>query len=297
MHAAAQTRAILAGIAAQRLNVPLSELTVHLGAVRAKDGRSMTFGQLVTGETLHVQAAPQSALRDPKTRGVMGKSVPRVDIPAKVTGNAIYVQDLRLPDMVHARVVRPPSYGARLESVDNAQVEKMPGVLKIVRNGSFLAVVAEREYQAVVAMRALARAAKWNEKAALPPPANAYAHFQRLPTQDYVDLGESSELATGSGVISASYRRPYQMHASIGPSCAVGLAQDGTLTIWSHTQGVYPLRDAIAEMLRMPRRARALHPHGRLRLLRPQRRGRRRRRRCAHRDGFPAPPRARSMDA
>ena len=114
MHAAAQTRAILAGIAAQRLNVPLSELTVHLGAVRAKDGRSMTFGQLVTGETLHVQAAPQSALRDPKTRGVMGKSVPRVDIPAKVTGNAIYVQDLRLADMVHARVVRPPSYGARL---------------------------------------------------------------------------------------------------------------------------------------------------------------------------------------
>ena len=87
---------------------------------RAKDGRSITYGQLVTGETLHVEAAPESPLRDPKTRGVMGKSMQRVDIPAKVTGGAIYVQDLRLPGMVHARVVRPPSYGARLESVDSA---------------------------------------------------------------------------------------------------------------------------------------------------------------------------------
>jgi CO/xanthine dehydrogenase Mo-binding subunit len=263
LHAAAQTRAILAGIASQRLNVPLADLTVHLGAVRAKDGRSMTFGQLVTGETLHVQASPQSPLRDPKTRGIMGKSVPRVDIPAKVTGTPIYVQDLRLPDMVHARVVRPPSYGARLESVDSAHVEKMPGVIKIVRNASFLAVIAEREYQAVVALRALARAAKWTEKTALPPPADAYSHFQRLPTQDFIDLGEASELATGSGVIAATYRRPYQMHASIGPSCAVGLAQDGMLTVWSHTQGVYPLRDAIAEMLRMPpERVRCIHMEG-----------------------------------
>ncbi|MGZ8266968.1 MAG: molybdopterin cofactor-binding domain-containing protein [Burkholderiales bacterium] len=263
LHAAAQVRSILAGLAAQRLGVPLSELTVHLGAVRARDGRSMTFGQLVTGETLHVQASPQSPLRDPKTRGVMGKVFPRVDIPAKVTGRAIYVHDLRLPNMVHARVVRPPAYGARLQSVEASRVEKMPGVLRVVRNGSFLAVVAEREYQSVVAMRALARAAKWSQPARLPQARDIYAHFQRLPTQDFIDAGGATEVAVGPGTISATYRRPYQMHASIGPSCAIGLAQDGMLTIWSHTQGVYPLRDAIAEMLRVPaERVRCIHVEG-----------------------------------
>jgi len=262
-HAAAQVRAILAGIAAQRLNVPLSDLTVHLGAVRAKDGRSLRFGELVTGEALHVQAAPQSPLRDPKTRGVMGKSLPRVDIPSKVAGRPSYVHDLRLPNMVHARVVRPPGYGARLQTVDTSSAEKMPGVLKIVRNGSFLAVVAEREYQAIVAMRALARTAQWSESRELPRAADAYDHFQKLPQEVYVDAGGAADVATGPGTISATYRRPYQMHASIGPSCAVALAEQGTLTVWSHTQGAYPLRNAIAEMLRMPaERIRCIHMEG-----------------------------------
>jgi nicotinate dehydrogenase subunit B len=264
LHASAQVRAILVGIAAQRLNVAPADLTVHLGAIRAKDGRSMTYGQLVTGETLHVNAAPQSPLRDARTtRGVIGQSMQRVDIPAKVTGTAIYVQDLRLPNMVHARVVRPPSYGAKLVSLGAARVERMPGVLKVYRNGNYLAVIAEREYQAVLAMRALAKVAKWQEAAALPPPNDAYAAFQRLPARDYVDLGGPAEIALGAGVISASYRRPYQMHASIGPSCAVGLLQDGVTTVWSHTQGVYPLRDAIAEMLRSPpERVRVIHMEG-----------------------------------
>ena len=263
MHAAAQVRAILAGIAAQRLNVPLADLTVHMGAVRAKDGRSMRFGELVTGEALHVQAAPQPPLRDPKTRGVMGKSLPRVDIPSKVTGRPIYVHDLRLPNMVHARVVRPPGYGARLQTVDSSAVEKTPGVLKIVRNGSFLAVVAEREYQAVAAMRTLARSAKWSEARELPRASDAYDQFQKLPSQDQIDAGGAAEVASSPGSISATYRRPYQMHASIGPSCAVALAEQGTLTVWSHTQGAYPLRDAIAEMLRMPaERVRCIHMEG-----------------------------------
>jgi nicotinate dehydrogenase subunit B len=264
LHASAQVRAILVGLASQRLNVPPADLTVHLGVIRAKDGRSMTYGQLVTGETLHVNATPESPLRDPKTtRGVIGKSMHRVDIPAKVTGGAIYVQDLRLPTMVHARVVRPPSYGAQLTSIANSNLERMPGVLKVVRNGNYLAVIAEREYQAVLAMRALAKSAKWEERAALPPQNDAYAAFQRLPTEDYVDLGGPAETAIGPGTITATYRRPYQMHASIGPSCAVGLLQDGVTTVWSHTQGAYPLRDAIAEMLRTPPdRVRVIHMEG-----------------------------------
>ena len=98
----------------------------------------------------------------------MGQPVPRVDIPAKVTGGAAYVQDMRLPGMVHARVVRPPSYGAQLIGCDTAAVEKLPGVVKVVRDGNFLAVVAEKEFQAIKAMRALAAAAKWKETASLP---------------------------------------------------------------------------------------------------------------------------------
>ena len=264
MHAASQVRGILVGLASQRLNVPPADLTVHLGVIRAKDGRSITYGQLVTGETLHVSATPQSPLRDPKTsRGVIGKSMQRVDIPAKVTGRAIYVQDLRLPNMVHARVIRPPSYGARLVSIGSARVDAMPGVLKVVRNGSYLAVIAQHEFQAVLAMRALTKIAKWEEHAALPPQNDAYTHFQRLPTQDYIDLGGPAESALGTGAITATYRRPYQMHASIGPSCAVGHLHDGTLTVWSHTQGAYPLRDAIAEMLRTPaNRVRVIHMEG-----------------------------------
>jgi CO/xanthine dehydrogenase Mo-binding subunit len=252
MHASAQVRGILVTLASQRLGVTPADLTVHLGTIRSKDGRSITYGQLVTGETLHVEAVPESPLRDPKTRGVMGKSMQRVDIPAKVTGTSIYVQDLRLPGMVHARVVRPPSYGAKLASVEWGRVQKMPGVMKLVKNGSFLAVVAEREYQAVVAMRELAKVAKWDEPPTLPQPTDLYNHFQRLPTEDYVDLGGASEGALGAGAITATYRRPYQMHASIGPSCAIGQLQDGFVTVWSHTQGVYPLREAIAEMLRVP---------------------------------------------
>jgi nicotinate dehydrogenase subunit B len=264
LHASSQVRAILVGLASQRLKLPPSELTVHLGVIRGKDGRSITYGQLVTGETLHVSASPESPLRDARTtRGIIGKSMQRVDIPAKVTGRAIYVQDLRLPNMVHARVIRPPSYGARLVLTGTARVESMPGVLKVVRNGNYLAVIAEREYQAVLAMRALAKIAKWEEHAALPPPNDAYAYFQRLPTDDYIDLGGPAEVALGSDAITATYRRPYQMHASIGPSCAVGLLQDGLTTVWSHTQGAYPLRDAIAEMLRSPPdRVRVIHMEG-----------------------------------
>ena len=264
LHAASQVRGLLVSLASQRLGVPAADLTVHLGTIRAKDGRSMSYGQLVTGETLHVSATPQSPLRDARTtRGVIGKSMQRVDIPAKVTGGAIYVQDLRLPNMVHARVIRPPSYGARLVALGNARVENMPGVIRVVRNGNFLAVVAQREYQAVLAMRAMVKTAQWEERAQLLPPKDAYAAFQRLPAQDIVDVGGAAEGALGTDAYTATYRRPYQMHASIGPSCAVAHLQDGMLTVWSHTQGAYPLRDAIAEMLRTPAdRVRVIHMEG-----------------------------------
>jgi CO/xanthine dehydrogenase Mo-binding subunit len=263
MNAAAQVRAILVDLASQRLGAPASELTVGGRAIRTRDGRSATYGQLVSGEILHVKANAQSPLSDPKNRRVMGKTVARVDIPGKVTGQPVYVQDLRLPGMVHARVVRPPSYGARLVALDTGPVEKMPGVLKIVRNGSYLAVVAEREYQAVVAMRTLAKLAKWEERATLPPQRELHNAFMKLPSQDGVNVGPEAPIVFGPGSVAATYTRPYQMHASIGPSCAVGQSQNGVVTVWTHSQGVYPLRDAIAELLRVPaQQVRCIHVEG-----------------------------------
>ena len=167
-NAAAQVRALLVAEAAKRLDVVADSLRTENGSVIAPDGRRLSYGELVADNMLHVQAQPTSKLKDPATFKVMGRSIPRVDIPAKVTGGAAYVQDLRLPGMVHARVVRPPSYGAQLSDCDTGAVEQMPGVVKVVRDGNFLAVVAEKEFQAVKAMRALAAVAKWQESARLP---------------------------------------------------------------------------------------------------------------------------------
>jgi CO/xanthine dehydrogenase Mo-binding subunit len=263
LNAAAQVRVILVGLAATRFGARPEDLQVQDGAVHGPNGAKASYASLVTGQALHVRATPQPPLIDPARHRVMGKAMPRVDIPGKVTGAPSYVQDLRPPAMVHARAVRPPSYGAKLESVDTGAAEKMPGVLKIVRDGSYLAVVAAREYQAIAAMRALAAAAKWREQPTLAAEQDPFANLKRLPSQDKVDQGDSwSELA-GEGVVEAKYRRPYQMHASIGPSCAVAQRLDDELTVWTHSQGVYPLRGALAELVRLPKeRVRCVHVEG-----------------------------------
>ena len=263
MNAAAQVREILIARAAERLGVPADRLKAQEGAVVADDGRRLGFGELVVDGLTKVRADGQSKLKDPAAYSVIGKSMSRVDIPAKVTGGAAYVQDLRLPGMVHARVVRPPSYGARLRELQTAAVERMPGVLKVVRDGSFVAVVAAHEYEAIQAMRALAAAARWEERATLPEQAEFYAYLQKLPADVIVDLDRQAGVSPGARSFEASYRRPYQMHGAIGPSCAVALFKDGALTVWTHSQGVYPLRKSIAEMLRLPEdRVQCIHVEG-----------------------------------
>jgi nicotinate dehydrogenase subunit B len=251
-HAAAQVRALLIAEAARRLELPAETLNTENGAVIAPDGRRLGYGDLVAGEMLHVQAQATSKLKNPAAYQIMGQPVPRVDIPAKVTGGAAYVQDMRLPGMVHARVVRPPGYGAELIACDPAVVEKMPGVIKIVRDGNFLAVVATREYQAVKAMHALSAATKWRETARLPKQDNLRDVLTGLPSKDSTIFKQNGPSASGTRTIEATFTRPYQAHASIGPSCAVAQSVDGTMTVWTHTQGVYPDRQGIAEMLRVP---------------------------------------------
>ena len=269
MHAAAQVRAILVAAAAARLGVPAEQLSTHDGAVVAGDGRKLGYGELVADQLLHVQAQPQSPLKSPSSFEVMGKPIPRIDIPAKVTGGEAFLQDFRPPDMVHARVVRPPSYGASLLDLDTSGVETMPGVQKVVRDGNFIAVVAEREFVAIKAMRALAAAARWQEKPSLPKQSDLATVIASLPAQDIVVLDHRPGGVSAAKRLEATYTRPYQSHGSIGPSCAVARADDSGVTVWTHTQGVFPDRQAIAQMLKLPLAKRSLHPGRRLRLLRP----------------------------
>jgi CO/xanthine dehydrogenase Mo-binding subunit len=239
------------------------QLKTSDGFVTTSDGRKVSYGELVSDEMLHIQAEPQSPLKDPATFRIMGKPVRRIDIPAKVTGGEAYVQDFRPPGMVHARVVRPPSYGATLAALETAAVEKMPGVLKVVRDGNFLAVVAEGEFQAVKAMRMLATAARWNEKPGLPRQLDLAAAILALPAQDTAILDRRQEGVSPAKTLEASYTRPYQAHGSVGPSCAVAQSDATGVTVWTHTQGVYPDRDAIAEMLRLPKdQVRCIHVEG-----------------------------------
>ncbi|MDK1385764.1 xanthine dehydrogenase family protein molybdopterin-binding subunit [Sinorhizobium sp. 8-89] len=251
-NAAAQVRALLLAEAAKRFGIAPAELKAENKSVLAKDGRSVTYGELVSGQMLHVEAQPQSALKQPGSFRVMGKPLPRVDIPAKVTGQPAYVHDLRLDGMLHARVVRPPSSAATLTELDQGAAEGMPGVVSVVRDGNFLAVVAEKEFQAVNAMRTLAGAARWQERETLPDQTDLPAELQRLE-REVGTVAEAGVLSSSGKVFEATYTRPYQIHGSIGPSCAVAqMKADGTLDVWSHTQGVFPDRAAIAEMLAMP---------------------------------------------
>jgi nicotinate dehydrogenase subunit B len=262
-NAAAQVRELLLAEAARRLNQPVESLRTQNGAVIAPDGQRLGYGDLVADNMLHVQAQPKSKLKDPATYAVIGQAVPRVDIPAKVTGGAAYVQDMRLPGMVHARVVRPPSYQAQLTECDTSAVEKLPGFVKVVRDGNFLAVVAKKEFQAIKAMEALSKAAKWQEQPTLPKQDDLTRILTSLKSNDTTIFRSSDPSAIGQKTIEATYTRPYQAHGSIGPSCAVAQSVDGAMTVWTHTQGVYPDRKAIAEMVKVPlAKVRLIHVEG-----------------------------------
>ncbi len=157
--ACAEARALLVGQAAKRLGLPADALGVNEGVVTAADGRKLGYGELAAELDLDREATATVAPKPPARHTIVGRPVPRRDIPAKVTGGAAYVQDIRLPRMAHGRVVRPPRYGARLDNLDEAPIRAMPGVVAVVRDGSFLGVVAEREEQALKARDALFRAA------------------------------------------------------------------------------------------------------------------------------------------
>jgi nicotinate dehydrogenase subunit B len=246
--AAAQARVLLLRRAAVRLQAPLESLSVAEGIVTGPAG-TVSYATLCDAGLLHVRAAPQSVFLDWKIHRVMGRSMPRVDIRRKVTGGAAYVQDLRPAGMVHGRIVRPPSKGALLVAPASSVFEGLPGVVKVVVDGRFIGILAEREFDAVKAMRTVAGRLEWTEAKPLPDQATVFETVRGLPSNDYVIAQQGDPEASAPNTISASYQRPYQMHASIGPSCAVAQLIDGKYTVWTHTQGVYPLRHALAELV------------------------------------------------
>jgi nicotinate dehydrogenase subunit B len=262
-NAAAQVRALLLQTAASQLHVDASTLVTQGGQVVAADGRRLPYGDAVRGTNLHQNAQPGVPLKPPAQFHVVGRTLRRVDIPGKVTGGESYIQDMRPAGMVHARVVRPPAYGATLASVDTAHVERLPGVLKVMRDGNYLAVVADDEWQAIVAMRELMAVAQWQAGPPLPDPATIHETLMKLPAREIGVADQTGNAAPAVHTLDVRYSKPYLTHGSIGPSCALARFDHGSLTVWSHTQGVFPLRAGIAEMLSLPKaQVRCIHVEG-----------------------------------
>jgi nicotinate dehydrogenase subunit B len=251
--AGATAREALVRMAAERLGVPVEQLAVGDGAVfvRATPGRRVGYGDLVGGRRFGINLSPAATRRRPSEWTVLGKAVPRIDMPAMVTAELEYVHHVRVPGMLHGRVVRPPAVGATVVRVDETSVAGMAGVLKVVTKGNFVGVVAEKPWQAMQAAAKLQ--VTWTPGTGLPPQRTFYEHLRQQKNCRDTLLVDSrnvdAALAGAATVVRATYLHPYQMHGSVGSSCAVADVQAGQATIWSATQAVYPLRDTTAGLL------------------------------------------------
>ena len=256
--AGAEGRAALLALAAQTLGAPVEALQVRDGVVFVKDdpAKRVTYGELVGGKRFDVKVSDKPRTKDPRDYRLVGQPVPRLDIPPKVRGEYRYVADLVVPGMLHGRVIRPPEAGARLLRVNEAQA--LPGLVKVVRQGDFLGVVCEREEQAIEAARRLE--AEWSRPAPMywGDYDALYEHLRaakpKATVEDKENRGDAvAALAAAARIVEARYEYPFQSHASMGPACAVADVRDGGAVVWSGGQKPYPLRGALAELLRVPR--------------------------------------------
>jgi CO/xanthine dehydrogenase Mo-binding subunit len=251
--AAATARHTLLSLASQKLGRPVDELETADGVVRAKSGgTSLRYGDLVGDKALGVKVDTKAPLKDPARFRYIGKPLVRPDVPAKVTGRHRYVQDLKLPRMLHARTIRPNAVGATLTSVDEGSISYVPGA-KVVRMESFVAVVAENEWDAVRAARMLKT--EWTGGTPLPSHASLFQAMRAAKVvreQVVANKGDLRALMTPR-ILSATYDWPVQTHGSIGPSCAVADVQADRATIWSATQGPHQYQNVFARLLGMPK--------------------------------------------
>ena len=249
-YAAAEARFLLLQEAARRLSISLEQLTVSDGVIKGRTGGSVTYWDVAYDDLLAREATGEIAPKPVSQHTVIGQSTPRRDIPGKVAGLPSFVHDLDPPGLLHGRVARPPSYGARLAAFDEDEVKAMPGVVAVVRDGSFLGVVAEREEQALRAIGRVKRAARWDESAVLPETTDP-RFLTKEGTEDEVISEKTDAAAAGRAArtVQADYTRPYIAHAAIGPSCAVATCENGGYTVWTHSQGIFPLRTHLARAL------------------------------------------------
>jgi CO/xanthine dehydrogenase Mo-binding subunit len=265
--AAATARKALVELAAQGLGVAPADCEIRDGVVRAKadSAKQVAYGDLIGDREFRLKVDKAAPLKDPARYTIVGQSIPRVDVPAKVTGTFTYMQDVRVPGMLHARVVRPPALGAALLSVDESSVQGVKGLRQIIRIGSFLAVVADTEWGAIKAARALK--ATWSAWEGLPEMAKLYEHVRQTPVaKDEVTANAGDPavaLASATKTLTATYEFAIHTHGSIGPSCAIADVRDGKATIWSASQAPHWLRRELAALLGMdPKDIRVLYADG-----------------------------------
>lgn len=243
LQAAVHARRLFTDAACARLNC--DEVSLTRGEFTF-GGDLTTYWELVNDVNLDVDVDADVTV--PQEAAMIGASVARLDLEAKILGQVSYLQDVRLPTMVYGRVVRPPFRGAQLQSVNDAEVASSPGVVGVVRDGSFIGVIAETEIAALRAVETLAAECSWGGAPVELSDETVRDFLTTVDTDDVV-LAEGPELPNAT--FTAEYSRPFLAHASIGPACALALwsPEEAHLTVWSHTQGVYPLRRDIARAL------------------------------------------------
>lgn len=259
--AAAQVRQALLTRAASRWSCAVDALAVVEGVVRGPGGACATYAELARGQRFDLDVDADVPLKPSDQYRIVGRSVPRVDIPDKVTGGLVFVHDLRVPGMLHARMVRPPyrgrdagaMIGQSLLSVDRDSVAHIPGLVAVVVKGDFVGVVARREEHAIRAARQLK--VRWRTPPALPDLNDPESAVRANPSAERLlrETGDvDAALQRSAGAHAATYVWPYQMHGSIGPSCAVADYRDGAITVWSGTQNPHFLHVDIMTLLDLP---------------------------------------------
>ncbi|APV49184.1 isoquinoline 1-oxidoreductase [Betaproteobacteria bacterium GR16-43] len=254
--AAATAREALITQAAAKLGADRASIVVKDGVARPKSGgKGIGYSELVGGKNFELGLDTKAPLKDPKDYTIVGKSIARLDIPDKVTGRFEYMQDFRMPGMIHARIIRPPAMKADLLSYNEWECRKqVPDYLGVVRKGNFLAVLAKSEWGSVKASRLIET--QWSEWKGLPDQAKLVEYMRSVKinkTEDFQNVGNPLPVfeAPGAKVLKASYDWPVQTHGSLGPSCAVAEFKDGKLTSWSASQQTHLLRKQLASMLSM----------------------------------------------
>jgi nicotinate dehydrogenase subunit B len=259
--AAAQARHFLIARAAERLELAVEDLTIDDGLIRGHDNRSVSYGELIGEEIVSLELADEVPVKAVSAYTIVGQSVPRTDLPAKATGELVYVHDVRLPGMLHGRVVRPPYagvdagdfVGTSLIAIDEGSVRAIPGLVAVVSIGDFVGVVAEREENAIKAAQQLK--VSWKPTPTLRDLKNVKTALRANPStpRTLIDKGNvDAAIASAAKPMRRTYVWPYQMHGSIGPSCAVADYQNGNIRVWSGTQNPHILRADLALLLQRP---------------------------------------------